>query len=68
MIIVKATVVRLRVVYMGTFMTRTDSMVTNFQQKTQACINILEVIAPPARKQHQIHTIYSKYDIARGRV
>lgn len=32
-IIVKATVVRLRVVYMGTFMPRTASIVINFQQK-----------------------------------
>lgn len=33
MTIAKATVVRLRVVYMGTFMARTDSIVTNFYQK-----------------------------------
>lgn len=32
--IVKATVVRLRVVYMGTFIPRTDSIVTNFHRKS----------------------------------
>lgn len=32
-IIVKATVVRLRVVYMGTFIPRTDAIVTSFHHK-----------------------------------
>lgn len=33
--IVKATVVRLRVVYIGTLMPRTDSIETNFYQKRE---------------------------------
>lgn len=60
--IVNTTVVLRRVVYMGTFTPRTDSMVTSFQVNRKNVLTIMNTDKPPQNEQTKLQWI-KKYHV-----